>query len=68
MEENTKKERAPKKNLLKNLKAEFNKIVWPGKDSLMKQTAAVFAVAISLSVVIALLDMVVKFGLGFIIK
>ena len=67
MEEKTKKEHAPKKSILKNLKAEFKKIVWPNKDSLIRQTIAVFAVAISLGIVIALLDMVVKFGLGFII-
>ena len=56
------------KRILFNLKAEFNKIIWPDRDSLIKRTIAVFASSVSLGVIIAVVDMIVKFGLGFLIS
>ena len=63
----TKKKTAPKKSIWKNLKGEFQKIVWPDKDTLIRRTVAALAIAVALGVVIALLDMVIQFGLSFII-
>ena len=60
-------EKAPKKSWFKGLKAEFKKIVWPDKDSLVKQSAAVVVITIILGTVIALLDTVIKYGVDFII-
>ena len=60
-------EKAPKKSWFKGLKAEFKKIVWPDKDSLVKQSAAVVVITIVLGTVIALLDTVIKYGVDFII-
>ena len=37
-----KTEKAQKKNWFKGLQAEFKKVVWPDKNTLAKQTAAVF--------------------------
>ena len=37
-------EKAPKKSWWKGLKAEFKKIIWPDKDSLVKQSAAVVVI------------------------
>ena len=54
------------KSWFKGLKAEFKKIVWPDKESLGKQTVAVVIITAVLSVVIALLDAVVKFGIDVI--
>jgi len=54
--------------VLKNLKAEFKKIIWPDRESLLRQSVAVLASAVSLGFIIALLDTVIKFGFGFIIK
>ena len=51
-----------------NLKAEFKKIIWPSRDSLTKKTAAVVASTVVLSVVISVVDLLVKFGLGFILS
>ena len=60
-------EKAPAvKSWFKGLKAEFKKIVWPDKESLGKQTVAVVIITAVLSVVIALLDAVVKFGIDVI--
>lgn len=60
-------EKAPKKSWFKGLKAEFKKIIWPDKDSLVKQSAAVVVITIVLGAVIALLDTVIKYGVDFII-
>ena len=60
-------EKAPKttkKGWFKGLKAEFKKIVWPDRDSLVKQSAAVIMISIILSLVIAALDAVIKFGIN----
>ena len=60
-------DKAPKKSWFKGLKAEFKKIIWPDKDSLVKQSAAVVVITIILGTVIALLDAVIKYGVDFII-
>ena len=60
-------EKAPVvKSWFKGLKAEFKKIIWPDKKSLGKQTVAVVIITAVLSVIIALLDMAVKFGIDVI--
>ena len=71
---NEKAQKAPKapkapvvKSWFKGLKAEFKKIIWPDKKSLGKQTLAVIVISAVLSVIIALLDAVVKFGINVII-
>ncbi len=61
-------ERAPKKNWFKGLKAEFNKIVWPDKESLAKQSAAVILITVILGVVISILDLGIKSGIAVLIK
>lgn len=66
MEETTNAKKAPKKSFLKGLKTEFKKIVWPDKETVGKQTVAVITVSVTLGVVIALLDGVIKWGLNFI--
>lgn len=61
-------EKAPKKSWFKGLKAEFSKIVWPDKESLAKQSAAVIVISVILGLVISALDVVVKYGVELIIK
>lgn len=50
------------------LKAEFAKIIWPNKETLVKQTIAVSVCSLALGILIALIDFVFKMGFGFIIK
>lgn len=50
-------------NFYRGLKAEFRKIVWPGKELLAKQTVSVLVVSILLGFVIALLDLGFQLGL-----
>lgn len=69
MAENTKDvaEQKTKVSHWKNLKAEFKKIIWPEKSKALKQSAAVICVSICLGAIIAVIDWIVKSGLGFIL-
>jgi preprotein translocase subunit SecE len=55
-------EQAPKKSFFKGLKAEFKKISWPDKDTLLKQSTAVVIISIILGLIIAALDWCIQFG------
>ena len=62
--ENTNK--APKKSFWKGLQAEYKKIIWPDKNTVIKETGAVIAVSVALGIIIAALDTVIVFGLHFV--
>ena len=49
------------------MKTEFGKIIWPDRKTVGKQTVAVIACSIALGLIIALLDLIIKFGLSFIL-
>lgn len=53
-----------KPSFLEGVKAEWNKISWPGKDMLTKQTVAVIIVTILLGVLIAVLDTGLQYGIN----
>jgi preprotein translocase subunit SecE len=53
-----------KPSFFDGVKAEWNKIIWPDKDQLTKQTVAVIAVTIVLGLVIALLDTGLQYGVN----
>lgn len=56
------------KNWWTGLKAEFSKIIWPTKTSIIRQTVVVVIVTVIMGVLIGLIDQVVQFGLNNIIK
>ena len=56
-----------KRSLFKSLKAEFKKVIWPDKKSFTRQTIAVILTSVFLGALIALLDLVIKFGINFVI-
>ena len=60
-------EKAPKTSWFTGLKAEFNKIIWPDKKSLTRQTVAVVAVSVILGLIIAVLDVIIKYGVDFLV-
>ena len=64
----TVKAKKQKKNWFKGLKAEFSKIIWPDRQSLTKETVALLAVSVLLGVIIAVVDLIVRFGIEFIVK
>ena len=51
-----KKVKAPKKNWTNGLQAEFKKIIWPDRPTLVKQTVAVVVITAILGVLIAVID------------
>lgn len=50
------------------LKTEYNKIIFPTRQQVMKETGATIAVSFLIGVLIALIDVIMKSGLGLIIK
>lgn len=65
MGESETKVKASKKSWFKGLATEFNKIIWPDKMSVVKQTATVTVVTIIIGAIIKVIDMLVQLGLDF---
>ena len=61
----TKEKKTP---FFKGLKAEFRKIIWPDKETLAKQTAAVVVVSVILGAIITTCDILVKFGVDLLVR
>ena len=59
--------KAPKVKFFDGVKAEFKKIIWPDKDTLTKETVVVVVSTVILGIVIAALDLIIKFGLNIVI-
>lgn len=68
MGDNSGKKNAPAQSWSDGLKSEFHKIIWPNKNDLIKQTAAVTVVSVILGAVIAIVDSIVQYGINFFIK
>ena len=54
------KDVAPKRSKFKSLKAEFKKITWPDRPTLIKQTIAVIAISIVVGALIVGVDALYK--------
>ena len=67
MGETASNEKAPKTDFIKGLKAEFNKIIWPDKDTLTKETVVVVVSTVILGIVIAAIELIFKFGLNIVL-
>ncbi len=65
MAENTKTQ---KKSWFKGLQAEFKKVIWPDKKTLARQTTAVVAVSVVLGALIAVVDVILRYGIDFLVK
>ncbi|MBO4374413.1 MAG: preprotein translocase subunit SecE [Lachnospiraceae bacterium] len=52
----------------KGVKAEFKKIVWPDRLTLVKQTVAVVVVSIITGALIAVIDRALQYGINFLIR
>ena len=61
-------EKENKQSFFKGVKAEFKKIIWPNREELTKQTIAVIVISVLTGVIIAVLDMVLQYGLNAIVK
>ena len=60
-----KKDKKP--SFFKGLKTEYKKIVFADKETVAKQTVAVVAMSVFIGALIGVLDMIMKFGLSFIL-
>ena len=69
-------EKQKRPSFFKGAKAEFKKISWPDRQSTLKQSVAVVAISVvvgviactvALGLIIALLDLIIKYGLSFIL-
>ena len=60
-------EKTKKKSWFKGLKAEFKKIIWPDKKTLVKQTVAVTICSLLLGALIAVIDALLQYGIDFLI-
>ena len=67
-EKSAKKDKAPKKSWLKGLKSEFKKIMWPDKNTLLKQTVAVVSITAVAGMLISVLDSVALQIINFLVK
>lgn len=55
--------KAKKPSWFKELKAEFNRIIWPTKERIAKETAVVVICAIIIGVIVAVLDVGIQYGI-----
>ena len=51
----------------RGIKAQFNRIIWPAKEQIAKETGVVLGVSIALGVIIAILDRVLLMLIDMII-
>ena len=61
-------EKQKKKSWFKGLKAEFKKISWPDRKTLIKQTIAVISCSVLLGAIIAVIDALIQYGIEFLVK
>ena len=66
MASSTKKENKP--SFFEGVKAEWNKITWPAKEQLTKQSIAVVISTIVLGVIITVLDFGLQYGVSLLSK
>lgn len=57
-----------KDGFFSQVKAEFKKIIWPSRQSLLKQTVAVIVSSAVLGLIIAIVDLIIRYGLELIVK
>ena len=59
-------EKKERPSFAKGVKSEFKKIIWPDRKATVKQSIAVVAISVTVGVIIAMLDLIVKYGVSFI--
>ena len=62
------KKKSGLQDFFKGLKTEYNKIIFPTRQDIIKETTATIVVSLLVGALIAVLDLIMKTGLGFIIR
>ncbi len=52
----------------RGVSAEFGKIIWPSKERFAKETTVAVVVSVVLCLIIAILDAIMRFGVGILVK
>ncbi len=63
-----KKEKGQKKSWFEGLKAEFRKIIWTDRNTLIKQTVVVVVVTIILCAIISIMDTAILQGINLMVN
>lgn len=50
------------------LKQEFNKVIWPNKEQVGKQSTAVIIASVVVGLIIVVVDTVIQYGIDFLIQ
>lgn len=58
-------EKPKKVSFFRGVKQEFKKITWPGKNDVVKQTVVVSIISVIVGLIIAGLDLLIKYGMQF---
>lgn len=61
-------EKASRPGKFSQIKAEFKKIIWPDRVTVRKETTAVVTVSVILGILIAILDIALRYGVDFLIS
>ena len=61
-------EKVKKPGKLSRVKAEFKKIIWPDKKTVGREAVAVAVISVLLGLLIALLDIVLRYAVDFLIS
>ncbi len=64
-ETNNSKKQSKLAGFFNGLNAEFTKVIWPDKMTLLKQTVTVTVASVVLGLLIALIDTIVQYGVNF---
>ena len=62
------KAKTQKTSWFKGLQAEFKKVIWPDRKTLIRQTTAVVSVSVILGAIIAIIDAILRYGIDFLVK
>ena len=68
MSEQAKSEKKQKTGFFKGVRGEFEKITWPSRSQLVKETVAVSIVTLILGAIIKLVDMILQTGIAILVK
>ena len=68
MSEQAKSEKKQKTGFFKGVRGEFEKITWPTRNQLVRETVAVSVVTLILGAIIKLVDMILQTGIAILVK
>ena len=54
--------------IFRGLKSEYNKIIFPSGEKLIKDSISVFIISVIIGALIFALDSIINFGFGFVLK